>query len=44
MSTIIKAAAVPICPALCSRDGTVAKVVQTIHLLGQQEVQFATFP
>ena len=44
MSTIIKAAAVQISPVLYSREGTVAKVVRKIHELGQQGVQFATFP
>ena len=44
MSTIIKAAAVQISPVLYSREGTVARVVRKIHQLGQQGVQFATFP
>ena len=44
MSTIVKAAAVQISPVLYSREGTVAKVVQKIHELGQKGVQFATFP
>src|SRR6516162_286130 len=44
MSTIIKAAAVQISPVLYSREGTVAQVVRKIHELGQQGVQFATFP
>jgi aliphatic nitrilase len=44
MSTIVKAAAVQISPVLYSREGTVAKVVRKIHQLGQQGVQFATFP
>jgi aliphatic nitrilase len=44
MRTIVKAAAVQISPVLYSRDGTVAKVVRKIHELGQQGVQFATFP
>jgi len=41
---IVKAAAVQISPVLYSREGTVAKVVQKIHELGQKGVQFATFP
>ena len=41
MSTIVKAAAVQISPVLYSREGTVAKVVQKIHELGLQGVQFA---
>ena len=44
MSTIVKAAAVQISPVLYSREGTVARVVRKIHQLGQQGVQFATFP
>ena len=31
-------------PVLYSREATVARVVQKIHELGQQGVQFATFP
>ncbi|MFZ6649356.1 nitrilase-related carbon-nitrogen hydrolase [Undibacterium sp. TJN25] len=42
--TIIKAAAVQISPVLYSRDGTVEKVIQKIIELGQEGVQFATFP
>jgi aliphatic nitrilase len=42
--TIIKAAAVQISPVLYSRAGTVEKVVRKIRELGQQGVQFATFP
>jgi nitrilase len=42
--TIVKAAAVQISPVLYSREGTVAKVVQKIHELGNMGVQFATFP
>lgn len=42
--TVVKAAAVQISPALYSREATVEKVVQKIHELGQQGVQFATFP
>jgi nitrilase len=41
---IVKAAAVQISPVLYSRDGTVDKIVRKIHELGQQGVQFATFP
>ncbi|HEX7913802.1 MAG TPA: carbon-nitrogen hydrolase family protein [Paraburkholderia sp.] len=41
---VVKAAAVQISPVLYSREATVAKVVQKIHELGQQGVQFATFP
>lgn len=41
---IVKAAAVQISPVLYSREGTVEKVVQKIHALGQLGVQFATFP
>jgi aliphatic nitrilase len=41
---VVKAAAVQISPVLYSREGTVAKVVQKIHELGQKGVQFATFP
>jgi nitrilase len=42
--TIVKAAAVQISPVLYSRAGTVEKVVKKIKELGQQGVQFATFP
>ena len=42
--TIVKAAAVQISPVLYSREATVEKVVQKILALGQQGVQFATFP
>lgn len=42
--TIVKAAAVQISPVLYSRAGTVEKVVNKIHGLGKQGVQFATFP
>ena len=42
--TVIKAAAVQISPVLCSREGTVDKVVKKIIELGRQGVQFATFP
>ena len=41
---VVKAAAVQLSPVLYSRDGTVEKVVRTIHVLGGQDVQFATFP
>ncbi|MCI0746082.1 MAG: aliphatic nitrilase [Verrucomicrobia subdivision 3 bacterium] len=40
----VRAAAVQISPVLYSREGTVEKVVQKIHELHQQGVQFATFP
>ena len=40
----VKAAAVQMSPVLYSRDGTVDKVVRRIRELGQQGVQFATFP
>ncbi|MBD1867394.1 aliphatic nitrilase [Cyanobacteria bacterium FACHB-471] len=43
-SPIVKAAAVQISPVLYSRQGTVEKVVKKIRELGQQGVQFATFP
>ena len=35
---VVKAAAVQLSPVLYSRDGTVDKVVRTIHTLGQQYV------
>jgi nitrilase len=41
---VVKAAAVQLSPVLYSREGTVEKVVRKIHELGQQGVQFATFP
>jgi len=41
---IIKAAAVQLSPVLHSRERKVEKVVRKIHKLGQQGVQFATFP
>jgi nitrilase len=44
MSTIVKAAAVQISPVLYSRHGTVEKIVKKIRELGEQGVQFATFP
>jgi aliphatic nitrilase len=40
----VKAAEVQLSPVLYSREGTVDKVVRKIHELGQQGVQFATFP
>ncbi len=43
-TTIVKAAAVQISPVLYSRQGTVEKVIGKIRELGQQGVQFATFP
>jgi nitrilase len=42
--TIVSAAAVQLSPVLYSREGTVDKAVRTIRELGQQGVQFATFP
>jgi aliphatic nitrilase len=42
---IVKAAGVQLSPVLYNREGTaVEKVVRKIHELGQQGVQFATFP
>jgi aliphatic nitrilase len=41
---VVKAAAVQLSPVLYSREGTVEKIVRTIHELGRQRVQFATFP
>jgi aliphatic nitrilase len=41
---VIKAAAVQFSPVLYSREATVAKVVRKILELGEQGVQFATFP
>ena len=41
---VVKAAAVQLSPVLYSREGTVDKIVRTIHELGRQGVQFATFP
>jgi nitrilase len=40
----VKAAAVQLSPVLYSCEGTVAKVLRQIHELGQEGVQFATFP
>lgn len=42
--TVVKAAAVQISPVLYSRAGTVERVVNKIHELGRQGVQFAVFP
>ena len=44
VSTIVKAAAVQISPMLYSREGTIERIVKQIHRLGEQGVQFATFP
>src|SRR4051812_37915434 len=41
---VIKAAAVQVSPVLYSRQGTIEKVVHKIRELGQEGVQFATFP
>ena len=41
---VVKAAAVQLSPVLYSREGTVEKIVRKIHELGEQGVQFATFP
>src|SRR6476469_803123 len=41
---VVKAASVQLSPVLYSRDGTIDKIVRTIRTLGQQGVQFATFP
>src|SRR5215831_5840060 len=41
---IVRAAGVQLSPVLYSREGTVEKVVRKIHELGQQGVEFATFP
>jgi nitrilase len=41
---VVRAAAVQMSPVLYSREATVDKVVRKIHELGQQGVQFATFP
>ncbi len=40
----VKAAAVQLSPVLYSREATVDKIVRKINELGQQGVQFATFP
>jgi aliphatic nitrilase len=41
---VVKAAAVQVSPVLYSREGTIEKLVAKIHELGQQGVQFVTFP
>jgi predicted amidohydrolase len=41
---LVKAAAVQMNAVLYGRDGSVEKVVRKIHGLGEQGVQFATFP
>jgi aliphatic nitrilase len=41
---VVKAAAVQISPVLYSREGTIDRVTRKIHELGEQGVQFATFP
>lgn len=41
---VVRAAAVQMSPVLYSREGTVDKVVRRIHELGEQGVQFVTFP
>jgi predicted amidohydrolase len=41
---VVKTAAVQLSPVLYGREGTVEKVVRTIHDLGHQQVEFATFP
>src|SRR5215213_8988589 len=41
---VVRAAAVQMSPVLYSREGTVEKVVRAIRDLGEQRVQFATFP
>ena len=41
---LVKAAGVQLSPVLYSREGTVDKVTRKIYELGQQGVQFATFP
>jgi nitrilase len=44
VSAIVKAAAVQISPVLYSREGTIERIVEQIRGLGEQGVQFATFP
>jgi aliphatic nitrilase len=44
VSAIVKAAAVQISPVLYSREGTIERSVKQIRELGEQGVQFATFP
>jgi nitrilase len=41
---VVKAAAKQLSPVLYSCEGTVDKIVRTIHELGQHGVRFATFP
>jgi len=41
---VVKAAAVQLSPVLYSREGTIEKIVRKIRQLGEQGVQFATFP
>jgi nitrilase len=41
---VVRAAAVQLSPVLYSREGTVEKIVRRLHELGQQGVQFVTFP
>src|SRR5262245_66462659 len=41
---VVKAAAVQLSPVLYSREGTIEKVLRSIHELGRQGVRFATFP
>src|SRR5512147_1623689 len=41
---VVRAAAVQLSPVLYSREATVERVVRKIHELGQEGVQFATFP
>ena len=41
---VVRAAAVQMSPVLYSREGTIERIVRKIHELGQQGVQFATFP
>src|SRR5215470_14945107 len=41
---VVKAAAVQLSPVLYSREGTVERIVRKIHELGQEGVQFVTFP
>jgi nitrilase len=41
---VVRAAAVPVSPVLHSREATVEEVARKIHELGQQGMQFATFP
>jgi len=42
--SVVRAAAVQLSPVLYSREGTVEKVVRTIHECGKKGVEFATFP